>query len=76
MPSEYDYRFNTEQKDEIIAVLKVLYLLKKQENLPVFGIFKMKLDEFTTTEKDMLRGKSRFPDLSLRMWGSDLVPSP
>ena len=53
VPTEYDYRFSTEQKDEIIHTLKVLFLIKTQTNLPIFGIFKTKLDEYTTTEKDM-----------------------
>ena len=38
-----------------------------QENLPIFGIDKDKLSEFTTIEKDMKRGISKFPPSSYRL---------
>ena len=74
VPIEYDYRFSTESKDEIINVLKVVYIMKTNgENLPIFGISKTSLQEFTTTEKDKAKGRSRFPPITLRMWSCDLI---
>ena len=61
MPTEYDYRFISERRDEIITVLKQRWVEKNQINLPVFRIDSTHLREFTTTERDVKRGTSRFP---------------
>lgn len=63
---EYDYRFVSERykiskvnifrKDEIIEVLKHRFAEKMNANLPIFGIDKSNLKDFTTTEKDLKRG--------------------
>lgn len=42
-------------------------------NLPIFGVTKPKLQEFTTTEKDMKRGTSKFPPLQFRLKEEDVV---
>jgi len=44
-----------------------------QDNLPIFGIDKKDLRDFTTTEKDMKRMTSRFPPAQYRMRGEDLI---
>jgi hypothetical protein len=44
-----------------------------QDNLPIFGIDKTTLTDFTTTEKDMKRMVSRFPPASLRIRTEDLI---
>lgn len=76
VPKEYDYRFLSEKyfhscaiklfnsyyrRDEIISILKARYCDILQINLPIFGIEKNDLREFTTTERDMKRQISRFP---------------
>ena len=73
VPTEYDYRFCSDHKDEIVRVIQVLYFIKNGDNLPVFGIPKQKLDEFTTTEKDMLKSRTRFPPLKYRIFEADIV---
>lgn len=44
-----------------------------QDNLPIFGIDKSSLTDFTTTEKDMKRMVSRFPPTNLRILTEDLI---
>ena len=57
----------------MIEILKLRFLDLKRENLPIFGINKANLRDYTTTEKDMKRGQSRMPSPSLRIKGEDLV---
>lgn len=73
VPTEYDYRFISERykigyiliiifrREEIIEFLKFKFMEKMQTNLPIFGIQKTNLREFTTTEKDMKKLVSKFP---------------
>jgi hypothetical protein len=42
-------------------------------NLPIFGIEKKDLKDFTTTEKDMNKGQNRFPPTQMRLKGEDLL---
>jgi hypothetical protein len=58
---EYDYRFQSEKREEIINIVKHVYADRNGINLPIFGVPKSNLTEFTTTEKDKNRGTSRFP---------------
>jgi hypothetical protein len=53
--------------------LKHRYAEKLQDNLPIFGIDKSSLTDFTTTEKDMKRMVSRFPPPNLRIKTEDLI---
>lgn len=54
--SEYDYRFISERRDEIMEVIKYRYAEKQKANLPIFGIKSQNLRGVTTTEKDMKKG--------------------
>mmetsp|Transcript_9999 Transcript_9999/g.7524 ORF Transcript_9999/g.7524 Transcript_9999/m.7524 type:complete len:147 (+) Transcript_9999:203-643(+) len=73
IPSEYDYRFNSDKRDEIIHLLKVRYLQINKENLPVFGHNKDHLKDVTTTEVDKKKGINRFPPLSTWMKSQNLL---
>lgn len=53
VPSSYDYRFSSTRRDEIIDVLKRLYLIEQKQNVPVFVTTTKDLKGFTTTERDM-----------------------
>ena len=61
------------RREEIIDILKHRYAEKMQDNLPIFGIDKNTLTDFTTTEKDMKRMVSRFPPPNLRIKTEDLI---
>ena len=85
VPTQYDYRFLSEKylspihynniyrREEIIDILKHRYAEKMQDNLPIFGIDKSTLTDYTTTEKDMKRMVSRFPPANLRIRTEDLI---
>ena len=53
--------------------MKHRYAEKMQDNLPIFGIDKSTLTDYTTTEKDMKRMVSRFPPANLRIRTEDLI---
>lgn len=70
---EYDYRFMSERREEIITILKAHFAERNGINLPIFGIDKTNLSDFTTTERDKKRGLSRFPPVQFRMLGENLL---
>lgn len=61
------------RRDEILEILKLRFIEKFKANLPIFGIPKINLRDFTTTEKDMKRGQSRFPPDQFRQKEEDLI---
>ena len=73
MPSEYDYRFNSEKRDKICTLLKCLWAMKKKDNLPIFDIQENHLKNFTTTERDVKRGIDKFPPKDYRNTIEDLI---
>jgi len=74
VPNTYDYRFVSEKREEIMDVIKKVYYNMKQSNCPVFHAVSKDLKDYTTTEKDMKKGSSRFPPPSLRSKEEDLFP--
>lgn len=70
---EYDYRFLSERRDEIINILKCHFAERNGINLPIFGVDKSNLSQFTTTEKDMKRGQSKFPPSQFRLREEDVL---
>jgi hypothetical protein len=38
VPREYDYRFETDRREQVIDLIKRLWFNKMQQNIPVFGI--------------------------------------
>lgn len=71
--TQYDYRFMSEKREQIITVLKCLWAMKKKANLPVFDIQENHLKNFTTTEKDVKRGIDKFPPNDYRNPIDDLL---
>lgn len=69
----YDYRFLSEKREEIIDILKQRFAEKMKDNLAIYGIDKATLTDFTTTEKDMKRGVSKYPPTQLRLKQEDLI---
>ena len=72
VPSEYDYRFLSPRRDEIIDLLKRLSLIERKENCPIFHTTTKDLKDFTTTEKDMKKKISRMPTQEYRCFEEDL----
>lgn len=61
------------RRDSIINILKQRYIDKLQINLPIFGVERPTLKEFTTTEKDAKRGQNRYPPQQFRLKTEDLL---
>lgn len=57
----YDYRFISVRRDQIVDILKRLFIVRHSKNLPMYGITGKDLKDFTTTEKDYKKGTSRRP---------------
>ena len=74
-PKEYDYRYLSEKRSEIIEILKHRYAEKMNQNLPIYGVEKDRTNEFMTIEKDMKRGISRMPPSMLRLFTEDVIAS-
>jgi serum/glucocorticoid-regulated kinase 2 len=61
VPEQYDYRYQSEKRDEVIQCLQMAYISLMKANLPIYGIDDKDLKKVTTTEKDKIKGKSRIP---------------
>ena len=53
VPSKYDYRFSSARRDQIVDIIKRVYITINNSNCPIFCIQAKDLKDFTTTEKDM-----------------------
>ena len=73
VPTEYDYRYQTDRRDQIMDSIKRAYAEKFRKNLPVYGVDRPNLGEFTTDEKDKARGVNRMPPLGMRLKCEDLL---
>lgn len=63
----------SERRDEIINILKCHFAERNGINLPIFGVDQSNLSQFTTTEKDMKRGQSKFPPSQFRLREEDVL---
>jgi hypothetical protein len=75
VPKTYDYRFVTQKRDDIIHVLKQLYIIKNKDNMPVYHINEKTLKNFVTTETDFKKGTSKIPTMEYRSYDEDLLMS-
>jgi len=73
VPSAYDYRFSSARRDDIIDLVKRLYLISEKKNCPVYHTTNKDLKDFTTTEKDMKKGLSKLPTDNFRADSEDLL---
>lgn len=65
VPSTYDYRFSSQRREDILDMIKKLYIIEKGTNCPFFLVDAKDLQAYTTTEKDMKKSLSRFPTSEL-----------
>jgi hypothetical protein len=73
VPATYDYRFTSARRDDIVMLLKQLYLIEFKQNCPVYHITAKNLKDFTTTEKDFKKALSRIPTQEYRSFDEDLI---
>lgn len=62
-----------DRREKIFNVIKVGYVTKRKQNLPIYGIKSKDLREVTTTEKDMGKGVSRIPLQLARIYEEDVI---
>jgi len=63
--TEYDYRYDSTRRDEIIQILKENYLKLYSRNMPIYGIEESKLDNYVNHENRPYRPPKeefRLPD--------------
>lgn len=73
VPTAYDYRFSSPRREEIMDLLKRIYIIHHGKDVPVFTVTNKDLEDFTTTEKDMNKSVSRFPPANYRNESEDLM---
>jgi len=73
VPSEYDYRYISELRTEIINTLKELYLKIYGKNLPIYGIQKQALSDYVMGKDDRKKGIHKIPDESFRIISENLI---
>jgi hypothetical protein len=69
----YDYRLISSRRDEVLDVIKRLYIAKINKNVPIYCVTAKDLKDFTTTEKDMKKGENRYPPREFRVETEDLM---
>jgi hypothetical protein len=57
----------------VIKLIKNVYANNFNKNVPIFGISKTNLRDFTTTERDFNKGFSRHPPIIFRIWDEDII---
>ena len=70
--ADYDYRFSSQRREEIMDLIKRLYLIERAANCPIYHTTTKDLKEFTTTEKDFKKKISRVPTSEYRNYDEDL----
>jgi len=70
--TSYDYRLISARRDEIMDLIKRLYIVKMNKNVPIFHVMSKDLEDYTTTEKDMKKGENRYPPREFRVESEDL----
>jgi hypothetical protein len=73
VPAKYDYRFISNRRDQILDMIKRVFIIHHKKNCPVFCVTSKNLKDFTTTEKDMNKQVSRFPLAEYRNMQEDLL---
>jgi|JI9StandDraft_2_1071091.scaffolds.fasta_scaffold585891_1 hypothetical protein len=60
--NDYDYRFISDQFQEIKECLKYLYHSVTSKNLPIYKVANPKLKDYETTKKDLRNSKDIVPE--------------
>lgn len=69
-------KLDQNRRDEIIQSLKLAFISATKQDIPIYGIKSKDLREYTTTDKDIEKGKSRIPDKSVSISQFKLLTAP
>ncbi len=76
IPSEYDYRYMSEQREAIIQVIKEGYARLATKNLPIYGVPHHFLKDFVTSKSDRKKNILKIPEEGFRLKEEDLIVAP
>ena len=71
--SEYDYRFESEYRNEIFEAIKYTCWKNNKVNLPVYGV-PDKLKDYHTSKRDISEGNEVDPEERYRLKSEDIYP--
>lgn len=71
--SEYDYRFESEYRNDIFDAIKYVCWKHNKVNLPVYAVPE-RLKDFHTSKRDISEGNEIDPDEKFRVKGEDTYP--
>ena len=71
--SEYDYRFESEYRNDISEAIKYVCWKHNKVNLPVYAV-PDKLKDFHTSKRDISEGNEIDPDEKFRVKSEDVYP--
>ena len=71
--SEYDYQFDSEQRDDIFKQIKYYYWLIMKKNLPIYAV-NDSIDEFATKKTDIQKDREVQPLENARVRTEDIYP--
>ena len=67
VPSEYDYRYSSQNKEEIIEIIKTSYFNISKKMLPMYEVPSKTLNEYVTNKDDKKKSIFKIPDEKFRM---------
>ncbi len=67
VPSEYDYRYTAEHREEIIQKIKEAYKQACGKSMPIYGVPHHYLKDFVTTKSDRKKNLFKVPEELFRM---------
>lgn len=68
-----DEFFYTNDRDDIMDLIKRIYAYKMQKNLPIFAPSESKLNEYCTTDKEAKEGLTRMPHKSTALAAEAII---
>ena len=74
--NSYDYRYTTDFRDDMMKIIKQLYIYQKKANLAIYHVQAKNLELYTTTETDWKKGKRKIPISTQRHYEEDLYVKP
>jgi tRNA A-37 threonylcarbamoyl transferase component Bud32 len=71
VPTEYDYRYASDQRENIIKTISERYAIITGKNLPLYGVPHLYLKDFVTSKSDIKKNFIRIPEEGFRIREQD-----
>jgi hypothetical protein len=73
IPSEYDYRYMSDRREDVIQALKEGYAVLSGKNLPIYGVPHHFLKDFVMTKSDRKKSIWKVPGEEFRLKEEDVM---